>query len=68
MSSFTYDGVLIKNIVAKLSIKKISSAEIIEEVYQKTNETITSKEIYNVRLPTSQLHVLSCHDPHQLLL
>jgi hypothetical protein len=50
MSSFTYDErVLIKNIVAKLSIKKVSSAEIIEEVYQKTNKTITSKEIYNVR-------------------
>ena len=50
MSSFTNDErVLIKNIVAKLSIKKVSSAEIIEEVYQKTNKTITSKEIYNVR-------------------
>jgi hypothetical protein len=46
MSSFTNDErVLIKNIVAKLSIKKVSSAQIIEEVYQKTNKTITSKEI-----------------------
>ena len=50
MSSFTKDErVLIKNIIAKLSIKKVSSAEIIEEVYQKINKTITSKEIYNVR-------------------
>jgi hypothetical protein len=50
MSSFTNDErVLIKNIVAKLSIKKVSSAQIIEEIYQKTNKTITSKEIYNVR-------------------
>jgi len=50
MSSFTNDErVLIKNIVAKLLIKKVSSAEIIEEVYQKTNKKITSKEIYNVR-------------------
>ena len=50
MSSFTNDEkVLIKNIVAKLSIKKVSSAKIIEEVYQKTNKKITTKEIYNVR-------------------
>jgi hypothetical protein len=50
MSSFTNDEkVLIKNIVAKLSIKKASSAKIIEEVYQKTNKKITTKEIYNVR-------------------
>lgn len=40
---------LIKNIVASLAIKKTSNNEIIKEIYQKTNKTITRKEIYNVR-------------------
>lgn len=40
---------LIKNIVASLAIKKTSNNEIIKEIYQKTNQTITRKEIYNVR-------------------
>jgi hypothetical protein len=40
---------LIKNIVASLAIKKTSNNEIIEEIYQKTNKTVTRKEIYNVR-------------------
>jgi hypothetical protein len=40
---------LIKNIVASLAIKKTSNNEIIKEIYQKTNKTVTRKEIYNVR-------------------
>jgi hypothetical protein len=40
---------LIKNIVATLSIKKIPDFEIIKEIYQQTDKTITRKEIYNVR-------------------
>lgn len=40
---------VIKNIVASLAIKKTSYNEIIKEIYQKTNKTVTRKEIYNVR-------------------
>ena len=50
MPKFTSgERTLIKNIVANLSIKKISNHEIIKEIYQKTNKTVTRKEIYNVR-------------------
>ena len=50
MPKFTNgEKILIKNIVATLSIKKISNPEIVKEIYQKTNKTITRKEIYNVR-------------------
>lgn len=40
---------VIKNIVASLAIRKTSNNEIIKEIYQKTNKTVTRKEIYNVR-------------------
>jgi hypothetical protein len=40
---------LTKSIVAGLSIKKISEADIIKEIYQQTNKTITRKEIWNIR-------------------
>ena len=50
MSKFTNDErILIKSIVATLSIKKTSDTNIIKEIYEKTNKTITRKEIYNVR-------------------
>jgi hypothetical protein len=50
MPKFTSgERTLIKNIVANLSIKKISNHEIIKEIYQKTDKTVTRKQIYNVR-------------------
>jgi hypothetical protein len=50
MLKFTNDErILIKNIVATLSIKKVSDPEIIKEINQKTNKTVTKKEIYNIR-------------------
>ncbi len=50
MSKFTNgERTLIKRVVATLSIKKISDTNIIKEIYEKTNKTITRKEIYNVR-------------------
>ena len=49
-SRFTIgERTLIKNIVATLSIEKSSNHQIIQEIYQKTNKTVTRKEIYNVR-------------------
>jgi hypothetical protein len=40
---------LAKNIVATLSIKRIPDTEIIKEIYDKTNKTITRMSLYNLR-------------------
>ena len=40
---------LITSIVAAVSIKKIPEPDIIEEIYNQTNKTITRKEIWNIR-------------------
>jgi hypothetical protein len=50
MSKFkNVERTLIKSIVATLSIKKIPDSEIIKEIYQQTDKTLTRKQIYNVR-------------------
>jgi hypothetical protein len=38
-----------KSIVATLSIKRIPDTEIIKEIYDKTNKTITRMSLYNLR-------------------
>jgi hypothetical protein len=40
---------LAKSIVATLSIKRIPDTEIIKEIYDKTNKTITRMSLYNLR-------------------
>jgi hypothetical protein len=40
---------LAKSIVATLSIKRIPDTEIIKEIYDKTNKTITRMRLYNLR-------------------
>lgn len=40
---------VIQTIVATLSIKRISDAEIIDEIFAKTNKTITKQSICNIR-------------------
>ena len=40
---------LVKNIVAMLSIKKISDSQIVEEIYNQTNKKVTNKALYYVR-------------------
>jgi hypothetical protein len=40
---------LVKSITAMLSIKKVSDGEIVEEIYRRTNKTITKKALFYVR-------------------
>jgi hypothetical protein len=40
---------LVKSITAMLSIKKVSDGEIVQEIYRKTNKTITKKALFYVR-------------------
>jgi hypothetical protein len=40
---------LVKSITAMLSIKKISDGEIVEEIYRRTNKTMTKKALFYVR-------------------
>jgi hypothetical protein len=47
-----------KSIVATLSIKRIPDHEIIKEIYDRTNKTITRMSLYNLR---QQIKKESCH-------
>jgi len=50
MSKFSYDErSQIKNIIANLSITRLSDYEIIKEIERQTSKTITRKQIYNIR-------------------
>lgn len=50
MAKFTrQERIVILNLVANLSIKRVSDSEIIEEVCKQTNQTITRQTIYNIR-------------------
>ena len=50
MAKFTGpERTLAKSIVATLSIKRIPDSEIIKEIYDKTNRTITRMSLYNLR-------------------
>jgi hypothetical protein len=40
---------LVKSNTAMLSIKKVSDGEIVEEIYRRTNKTITKKALFYVR-------------------
>jgi hypothetical protein len=40
---------LVKSITAMLSIKKVSDGEIVEEIYRRTNKTMTKKALFYVR-------------------
>ena len=43
------ERIVILNIVANLTIKRLSDAEIIEEVRRQTNQTLTRQTLYNIR-------------------
>ena len=50
MTKFTNaERITVKSIVANLSIKRIPDAEIINEIFAKTNKTITRMELWNIR-------------------
>lgn len=50
MSKYTNEErTLVKPIVANLTIKRISDNEIIKEVFNQTNKTISRSGLYNVR-------------------
>lgn len=50
MGKFTNEErMLIKNIVATLTIKRIPDPEIMEEIYQQTHKTISRISLFNVR-------------------
>ena len=50
MPKFTNtERTLIKSIVASLSIKRIPESEIIKEIFQQTNKTITKASLFNVK-------------------
>ena len=50
MAKFTdEERTLAKSIVATLTIKRIPDPEIIKEIYDQTNKTITRMSLYNVR-------------------
>ena len=40
---------LIQTIVATLSLKRLPDAEIIKEIFAKTNKTVTKQSICNIR-------------------
>ena len=50
MSKFTNgERSLVRNIVANLTIKRIAEEDIIKMIFDKTGESITRKEIWNIR-------------------
>lgn len=50
MPKFTcQERTVILNIVANLSLKRISDSEIIEEIQKQTNQKITRQSLYNIR-------------------
>jgi hypothetical protein len=49
MKYSTKGKILIKSIVATLSIKKVPEQEIIQAVYDQTNKTIARKTLYNIK-------------------
>ena len=50
MPKFTNtERTLIKSIVASLSIKRIPESEIIKEIFQQTNKTITKASLFKVK-------------------
>ena len=50
MSKFRYDErLLLKNIVANLSITRLPDSEIVREIERHTGKSISLKQIYNMR-------------------
>ena len=50
MSKFTSaEGVLVKSIVASLSIKRVPESEILSEVYKQTNKTLSTSGMYRIK-------------------
>ena len=50
MPKFTNgERIAVKSIIANLSIKRIPDNEIIKEIYNQTNETITRQTLYDLR-------------------
>ncbi|MGB8450290.1 MAG: hypothetical protein WCE25_11270, partial [Nitrososphaeraceae archaeon] len=49
---------LVKSIVATLSIKRISDQEIVNEVFNQTNKTLSKSRLHNVRqsIPSMAQH------------
>ena len=50
MTKYTNDEKnIIKTLIATLTLKRVSDDEIIKEIFDNTNKTISKKQIYNVR-------------------
>jgi hypothetical protein len=50
MTKYTNDEKnIIKTLIATLILKRVSDDEIIKEIFDNTNKTISRKQIYNVR-------------------
>ena len=59
MPKFTSaERILVKSIIASLSIKRIPEQDIIDEIYRQTNKTLTKSGLFYIRKDIKNLIVV----------